>query len=80
MQITKIHINNDRISIEYRKPFQKGEAIIYDEYSLKCSEPAVPQMNMTLQSLKEDILEICELAEGYENGMRVVGVSITHQI
>ena len=78
MQITKIHILNDRVSIEWRKPFSKGDDIAYDEYALKCSEPAVPELNMTLQSLKADILEICELADGYENGIRVTGVSITH--
>lgn len=76
MQITKIHITEARIEIDYRRPFTRDDKVHFDEFSLKCSEPAEPSLYKAIKDLKDDVLAICELPDDYGLGLKPISVSL----
>jgi|SRR6185436_12205516 len=78
MQITKIHVKEDRVKIEYQTRFTKGDEVKINKFVVDCCEPARPEFYTTLQSLKADLVEICELQEDFVKGLAIVGVTFNH--
>jgi len=78
MKITKIHIKDDRVKIEYQTRFTKGDDIEINKFSIDCAERARQEFYTVLSSLREDLLEICELPEDYSKGLLIVGATFNH--
>jgi len=79
LQVNKIQIKGEKIHLEYSKRIPKGNGEeLVDDYTMTCSEAPLPDFHRVLQSLKEYVVEICELPDNYADGIKVTGVSFTH--
>jgi hypothetical protein len=78
MKITKIHVKEDRVKIEYQTRFTKGDEIKVNKFAVDCCEAARPEFYKVLQSLREDMIEICELPEDFSQGLSIVGATFNH--
>lgn len=76
MRIKKVKITNEKkISMVYEKETRAGG---WDEYSFTCSEEAKPEFYNSMNSLKEHVIEMCELPDSYIGKITVKGVSFSY--
>jgi len=78
MQITKIHFKEDRVRIEYQTSFTKGDEVKVNKFVVDCAESPRQEFHTTLGSLRDDVIEICELEEEFAASMRIIGVTFAH--
>ena len=74
MRITKVKSAKGKITVEYEKNFLSGDP---DTYSLTCKQRAAPRFYAALESLRQSVLDICELNEAVD-GITVTGVSLSY--
>jgi hypothetical protein len=75
MRFKKIKYDKGKIRLEYEVKNKNGG---WDEFSLACADEPKPEFQETLQALKEDVIEMCELPEDYLSRIRVTGVSFSY--
>lgn len=76
MNIQKIRFTKDeKIRVEYTEISPVGET---DEYSFACKQKARPEFYRALAALSEDVIELCELPDDYEERITVKGVSFSY--
>jgi hypothetical protein len=74
-RITKVKYDGERVAIAYDEVKLGGAA---DHYTLDCDDAPAPGFTRALQKLAKHILELCELAEEYGQGLTVRGVSFSY--
>lgn len=73
MTITRVK-SGEKIAIEYAVQTDQGET---DEFSLSCSQKALPEFYLALNELGKHVVKICELPDEYVGGLTVLGVKFT---
>jgi hypothetical protein len=80
MRIRKVkHVtaeNADKISIVFEKKSPTNQNA-WDEFSLICNQRAAPQFYAALKDLAQDVIDLCELPQGYLDRVSVKGVSVS---
>lgn len=77
MHIRKIHLSGDgTIVIDYdnQNPNNRENT---DVMSIKTKDAPRPEFHTALQGLKEHLLEILELSDGYGKSMKMTGLSLS---
>ena len=75
MRFKKIKVTSDeKISIQY----EVQRDTLFDEFSFTTLDKALPTFHEALQALKEDVREMCELPEEYQERIFVKGVSFSY--
>jgi hypothetical protein len=73
MTITRVK-SGDKIAIEYTVLTDQGDE---DQFSLSCSQRALPEFYLALNELGKHVVKICELPDEYASGLTVLGVKFT---
>ena len=76
MRFQKIKYSKGKVKIEYE--LRNKEKKDWDQFSLACSDEPKPEFQIALQSLSEDVLEMCELPGDYRKRIMVTGVSFSY--
>lgn len=75
MRINKVKVTKaGKIHIEYQE--RKGDS--WDDYSMKCSERALPKFYELFGELKQHMNDICEFPEEFVDRLTVRGVSFSY--
>lgn len=76
IRMKKVKVTKEKkIMMVYEK---KVKGFFQDEYQFTSSEEAIPEFYQALAALTVDVAEICEFPEGYEQKIRVRGVSFSY--
>lgn len=74
--IKKVKYSHERVEIEYEESPKEGEV---NKFSISCAEPPGPGLDKALQSLKPEVLALCELPEEFGKGMTVTTVHLSEK-
>ena len=58
--------------------FEQAAGDQWDEYSLTCSEKALPSFYAAIQALAPHVIEMCELPQDYAERIIIRGVSVSY--
>jgi hypothetical protein len=76
MRFTKIKFDGDKVRIEYEMPRKDGGDP--DAYTLLSIDKPLPEFQVALQAMKQDVIDICELDPSCGDKLTVRGVTLTH--
>lgn len=76
IRFTKIKLKEQKIFIVWEKYEESTKA--WDEYSLRCADPALPSLYEAMKKLDHHIAVICELPTTCEETIEATGVSFTY--
>ena len=76
MRFNKIKVTKEgKTHLEYQVERDSGAL---DEVSLICSDEPKPEFNIALNDLAQDVVDLCELPDGYLDRIKVTGVSFSY--
>ena len=76
MRIKKVKkTKEDKVFIVFEKRTKAGG---YDEYSMACSEKALPEFYEAINNLSQYVVDMCELPRDFQDRIMVKGVSYSY--
>lgn len=76
--ITKVSHNKGKVSISYEIPPLEKDEFENDEHSMTCKAEPMPSFIEAMESLKQDVADICEFDETDKDRLTVTGVSFSY--
>lgn len=75
MRFRKIKYNGKKVHLEWST--DSGDAVI--EHTLDCESKPEQDLPDAMQAFVPQVVDLLELAEGYDEGLRVTGISINYE-
>ncbi len=76
IRFTKIKLKEQKVFLIWEKYEETTKS--WDEYSLRCADPALPSLYDAMKNLDKHIAAICELPAACEASIEATGVSFTY--